>query len=174
MYGVLPASSPCLQQAPGCVPSPEQAGETFSVRIHAGSAGSRAPCLQARERRGVRANRGNSNPHRCPPLLLKRICSIACTYQRGKGAEIGQFPVHHLKLHLCSASQLPPKAQTHPHRLLSLQSLDTTIHPETRVIYREICCQQLVEKAEPKTPFGSGMLRHIFKWMSCGKAYCIL
>lgn len=68
----------------------------------------------------------------------------------------------------------PAKAQTHPHHLLLLQLLDTTIHSENQVIYRKICCQQLVEKAELKTPLRSGMLRHIFNWVSCGKAYCIL
>lgn len=69
-----------------------------------------------------------------------------------------------------AARPAPPEARTRPRHLSLLQLLDTTSHPENQVIYRKTCCQQLVEK----TPFGSGMLRHIFKWVSCGKAYCIL
>lgn len=109
------------------------------------------------------------------PSCNASLKSPALTYRRGKALVIpSESPKMTCVQLICAAHPAPLKAQPHPRRLLFLQLLDTTIHPENQVIYREICCQQLVGKAELKTPFGSGMLRHIFKWMSCGKAYCIL
>lgn len=174
MYGVLPASSPCLQQAPGCVPSPEQAGETFSARIHAGSAGSRAPLPAGKGTRRCESKQRKFKPSQVLPTPPETHLLNRLHVSERKSCRDSAIPSEPPKITRVQCTPLPPKAQTHPHRLLSPQSLDTTIHPETRVIYREICCQQLVKKAEPKTPLGSGMLRHIFKWMSCGKAYCIL
>jgi len=66
-YGVFPASSPCLQQAGGCVPRHSRAGETFSRGIHAGSAGSKAlPAGSVVGRKAVVQTR-ESKQGRCKP-----------------------------------------------------------------------------------------------------------